>query len=292
MKKYTKNIVKGLAILALACAGASNAYAADTDQPWFKPQPEAVAKWQAMRFGMFIHWGPVSIKGTEIGWSRGTKVPVDVYDNLYKEFNPTAFNADEWVTAAKGAGMKYIVLTTKHHDGFCLWDTKLTDYNIMNTPFKRDVVKELAEACKKQGIGFGTYYSVTDWYHPDFPLTSPGGKTKREKSDIDAYQKYLLGQIKELMTNYGPLVTIWNDVPQAYKGRGFATIKMVRELQPDIMINNRTGDGGDYDTPEQKVGKFQNNRPWESCMTIAASNQWAWKPNDWREIPTVPASIC
>ena len=116
--------------------------------------------------------------------------------------------------------MKYIVLTTKHHDGFCLWDTKLTDYNIMNSPFQRDVVKELADACKKQGIAFGTYYSVCDWHHPDFPLTSPGGKTKREKSDLDAYNRYLLGQIKELITNYGPLLTIWNDVPQMFEGRG------------------------------------------------------------------------
>jgi hypothetical protein len=119
-------------------------------------QPEAIQKWQDARFGMFIHWGPVSLKGTEIGWSRGGQVPTEEYDNLYKQFNPAKFNADEWVAIAKAAGMKYMVLTTKHHDGFCLWDTKQTDYNIMNTPFKRDVVKELAEACKKGGIAFGT----------------------------------------------------------------------------------------------------------------------------------------
>ena len=177
--------------------------------------------------------------------------------------------------------MKYIVLTTKHHDGFCLWDTQFTDYNIMNSPFKRDVVKELSDACKKQGIAFGTYYSVCDWHHPDFPLTSPGGRTKREKSDLDAYNRYLLGQIKELITKYGPLLTIWNDVPQMFKGRGVETIKLVRTLQPSILINNRTGDGGDYDTPEQKIGAFRMDRPWESCMTISASNQWAWGgPND------------
>jgi alpha-L-fucosidase len=195
---------------------------------------------------------------------------------LYKEFNPTKFNADEWVSIAKAAGMKYMVLTTKHHDGFCLWDTKFTDYNIMNSPFKRDVVKELAAACAKQGIKFGVYYSVCDWHHPDFPLTSPGGKVRREKSNIDAYQQYLLNQIKELMTNYGPMVTLWNDVPQEFKGRGAATIKMVRELQPNIMINNRTGDGGDYGTPEQKIGGFDITKPWESCMTVSAHNHWAW----------------
>ncbi len=277
-----KLLLKGALACLLICS--SGAVHAESTNPaattaWPKADPAAVARWQDMRFGMFIHWGPVSITGKEIGWSRGgNQTPIEVYDNLYKQFNPTNYNADEWVSVAKAAGMKYIVLTTKHHDGFCLWDTKVTDYNIMNSPFKRDVVKELAAACKKQGIAFGTYYSTCDWYHPDFPLTSPGGKVRREKSDIDSYQRYLLAQIRELITNYGPLITIWNDVPQEFKGRGAATIKMVRELQPDILINDRTGDGGDYSTPEQRVGKYQDDRPWETCMTIC--RQWAWKPND------------
>jgi len=240
------------------------------------PTEAAIANWRAKRYGMFIHWGPVSLTGKEIGWSRGAETPIEKYDNLYKQFNPTKFNADEWVSIAKAAGMRYIVLTTKHHDGFCLWDTKLTDYNIMNTPLKRDVVKELAEACKKQGIAFGAYYSTCDWHQPDFPLTSPGGKVRREKSDIDSYNKYLLGQLEELITQYGPLITIWNDVPQEFKGRGVNTINLVRKLQPDILINNRTGDGGDYDTPEQKIGGFNMDRPWESCMTVSAHNHWAW----------------
>jgi alpha-L-fucosidase len=245
---------------------------------WPPAKREAVERWQEMRLGMFIHWGPVSLKGTEIGWSRGAQVPSDEYDDLYKQFNAERFDADQWVAIAKAAGMKYIVLTTKHHDGFCLWDTRLTDYNVMRSPLKRDVVKELAAACKKQGLAFGAYYSVCDWHHPDFPLTSPGGKTKRPKSDIEAYNRYLLGQIRELVTNYGPLLTIWNDMPQEFRGRGAETIRMLRELQPDILVNNRTGDGGDYDTPEQQVGKFQMERPWETCMTLGT--QWAWKPND------------
>ena len=245
--------------------------------PKFVPvQPEAIRAWQDKRFGMFIHWGPVSLTAHEIGWSRGAQTPIEEYDNLYKKFNPTLFDADAWVKVAKDAGMKYIVLTTKHHDGFCLWDTQLTDYNIMNSPFHRDVVKELAAACKKGGIAFGTYYSVCDWHHPDFPLTSPGGSVKREKSDLDAYNKYLLGQIRELVTDYGPLITMWNDVPQMFEGRGVKTIEMVRALQPDITINNRSGDGGDYDTPEQQIGGFNLDRPWESCMTISAHNAWAW----------------
>ncbi len=268
--------IRTMIVAGLLGAGAL-AQAAETNQPaWLKPDPAALKKWQDLRFGMFIHWGPVSLTGYEIGWSRGAQTPIEKYDNLYKEFNPTKFNADEWASIAKAAGMKYVVLTTKHHDGFCLFATKETDYNIMNSPFKRDVTKELADACRKQGIAFGTYYSTCDWHHPGFPLTSPGGKVKREKSDLDEYNRYLLAQIKELITNCGPLVTIWNDVPQMFKGRGTNTIRMVRELQPDITINNRTGDGGDYDTPEQRIGGFNMERPWESCMTISAHNHWAW----------------
>lgn len=255
-----------------------NLIAAEAEStPKFPPvQPEAMKNWQDKRFGMFIHWGPVSLTAKEIGWSRGAETPIEVYDNLYRQFNPTNFNADEWVSVARAGGMKYIVLTTKHHDGFCLWDTKLTDFNIMNSPFKRDVVKELAAACRKQGIAFGTYYSTCDWHHPDFPLTSPGGKVKRSKYDLDSYNRYLLGQVSELITNYGPLITMWNDVPQMFEGRGVKTIKLVRQLQPDITVNNRTGDGGDYDTPEQHIGSFNMERPWESCMTISAHNAWAW----------------
>ncbi len=251
-------------------------------------QPESIRKWQDARFGMFIHWGPVSLTGYEIGWSRGTQppipwlhgrqTPIGEYDNLYKSFNPTQFNADEWVATAKAAGMRYMVLTTKHHDGFCLWDTKQTDYNIMNTPFRRDVVKELAEACKKGGIEFGAYYSTCDWHHPDFPLTSPGGSVARETHNLDRYTGYLKAQTKELLS-YGPLSTLWYDVPQKFDAeRGAGIINMARAIQPDIVINDRTGHKGDFDTPEQHVGGFQISRPWETCMTIC--EQWAWKPDD------------
>ena len=240
---------------------------------------QKLEEWKDARFGMFIHWGPVSLKGTEIGWSRGREIPIEEYDNLYKKFNPANFDANAWVSVAKAAGMKYIVLTTKHHDGFCLWNTRQTDFNIMNSPLHRDVVKELAEACKKQGIAFGTYYSTTDWHHPDFPLTSPGGTVTRPKSDLEAYTTYLKKEVAELLLNYGPLYVLWFDVPQKFDAvRGQGVIDFVRTIQPDIIINNRTGAKGDFDTPEQRVGGFQVDRPWESCITIA--NQWAWKPND------------
>jgi len=245
----------------------------------FKSKEERMDWWQQSRFGMFIHWGPISLKGTEISWSRGEQVPIEEYDNLYKQFNPVKFNADLWVSVAKAAGMKYIILTTKHHDGFCLWNTKQTDFNIMNSPFHRDVVDELSKACKKQGMAFGVYYSTCDWHNPDFPLTSPGGSVARPTSNLDAYTDYLKREIAELLLNYGPLATLWFDVPEKFDSiRGKGVIDFAHILQPDIIINNRTGAKGDYDTPEQRVGKLQMNRPWETCMTICT--QWAWKPND------------
>lgn len=248
-------------------------------KPWMKPDPKALKRWEDMRFGMFIHWGPVSLTGHEIGWSRGAETPIAEYDQLYKRFNPVKFDADKWVSIAKAAGMKYIVLTTKHHDGFCMFNTKATDYNIMNSPFGRDVTRELSLACKRQGIAFGTYYSVCDWHNPDFPLTSPGGSVKRETSNIEAYTKYLETETKELIRNYGPLVLMWFDVPQEVdQERGERIIRHVRSLQPSLIVNNRSGAGGDYDTPEQTIGMYQDNRPWETCMTIC--NQWSWKPDD------------
>lgn len=245
----------------------------------FKTSAERLESWKDARFGMFIHWGPVSLKGTEIGWSRGDKIPVEEYDNLYKQFNPVKFNAEEWVKLAKDAGMKYIVFTSKHHDGFCMWNTKYTDYNIMNSPFKRDVMKELADACKKYGMALGFYHSTCDWHHPDFPLTSPGGRVKRETPNIDRYTEYLKNESVEIIQNYGPLMVMWYDVPQEFDAkRGQGVIDAIRKVQPDILVNNRTGAKGDFDTPEQRIGGFQNDRPWETCMTIA--QQWAWKPND------------
>lgn len=235
--------------------------------------------WKDARFGMFIHWGPVSLKGTEIGWSRGREIPVEEYDGLYKQFNPVNFNADEWVSVAKEAGMKYIVFTSKHHDGFCNWNTKYNDYNIMNSPFQRDVMAELAAACKKQGVALGFYHSTCDWHHTDFPLTSPGGSVVREVSNIDRYTEYLKNQSVEIIEKYGPLLVMWYDVPQRFDSiRGQGVIDRIRQVQPGILVNNRTGAKGDFDTPEQRVGSFQNKRPWETCMTIA--HQWAWKPND------------
>lgn len=261
----------------------------------FRPDPESLARWQAMRFGMFIHWGPVSLKGTEIGWSRGREVPVEEYDALYKEFNPRQFDADEWVALAKEAGMKYLVITSKHHDGFCIWDSAYTDYDIMSTPFARDILRELSDACRRGGILFCTYHSICDWYHPDYPLGSPGGRTAKPNPNMPRYVEYLHNQTREIIEKYGPLGVMWFDgeweKPWTHE-YGKALYEHIRRCQPDILINNRVDKGrrgmegitegeefrGDFDTPEQRVGAFDRDRPWETCMTIC--RQWAWKPND------------
>ena len=245
------------------------------------PAAERVEWWRAARFGLFIHWGPVSLKGTEIGWSRGgerrgykshgTEIPVEVYDNLYKQFNPTNFNADAWVATAKAAGMRYLVFTSRHHDGFSEFDTQADDYKITSpdSPFRRDVVKELADACHRAGLRFGLYYSQPNWHHPD-------AFSDRHTN----YLAFLKTQVRELLTNYGPVDILWFDglgkSAKDYDAEALNT--MARKLQPRILINNRDGLAEDFDTPEQVIGKFQNDRPWESCITIC--NQWAWKPDD------------
>jgi alpha-L-fucosidase len=247
--------------------------------------PAAVARWQDMRFGLFVHWGPSSVAGSEISWSRGRSVPSVVYDNLYKRFNPTKFDAEAWAAIARDAGMKYLVFTAKHTDGFCMYDTKQTDYNIMRSPFGRDVVKELAAACRKEEIAFGAYYCIGDWWHPDFPHGSPWGKTLKPNADIDRYEKYMCRQLEELIRGYGPLLTIWFDYAQDVNlERGTRIERFVRSLQPDVLLNDRgawpdRSIPADYDTSEQKIGRMQTNRPWETCMTIG-EGAWSWRPNE------------
>jgi len=181
------------------------------DSPAVNGDASRLKWWQEARFGMFVHWGPVSLAGTEIGWSRGDNISAEVYDGLYRRFNPTNFDARAWARLAKEAGMKYLVFTTKHHDGFCNWDTKQTDYNILQTPFGRDVVKELATACRAEGITFCAYHSICDWRHPDYPLGSPGGRTEKPQPNMDRYNAYLKSQLAELLQNYGPLGILWFD---------------------------------------------------------------------------------
>ncbi len=250
----------------------------DEAKPYLSASAEDMQWWREARFGLFIHWGPVSLTGLEIGWSRGGErrgtggtgpTPLEVYDSLYEQFDPVKFSAREWVATAQAAGMKYLVFTTKHHDGFCMFDTKLTDYRITRSPFGRDVVAELADACHEGGLRLGFYYSPPDWHHPDY-------RTENHAR----YVEYLHGQLRELCSNYGRVDVIWFDGlgGRAEDWRSDDLFSTVRQLQPHVLINNRAGLPGDFDTPEQRVGRFQTDRAWESCITLC--RQWAWKPDD------------
>ena len=276
-----------LATLVFLITISASAQKFDTDQHLLK-------EFQDMKFGMFVHWGPVSLKGTEIGWSRGREVPVDVYDNLYHEFNPVRFDAEEWISTLKQAGMKYFVITTKHHDGFCLWPTQYTDYSIAATPYNSDLLMELKKACDKHGIMFGTYYSVNDWKHPHYPLGSPGGKSEKETGDMGKYIPFLKAQTKELIETYHSRI-MWFDgeweKPWTHE-MGQDLYQYLKGLNENILINNRVDKGrrgmegitisdefaGDFATPEQRVGRYDIGNPWESCITLC--RQWAWKPDD------------
>ena len=283
---------------AASAAGLTNATSPDLHANETSAQRDARMKWWTeARFGMFIHWDISSLAGTEISWSRKSTRPLDVdkapagyvedpvYDHLYERFNPTNFNATEWVRLARAAGMKYIVFTAKHHGGFCMWDTKLTTYSIMNTPFKRDVVGELADACHQAGMRFGLYYSPRDWHQPDYGV---GDNTK--------YTTYMKGQLTELLTRYGRMDCLWFDGFGAGDSikcwHADEILALVRRLQPHIVINNRCANlwfpgnnppgvppslAGDHDTPEGTIGAFQNNRPWETChMIINTPGGYAW----------------
>ena len=267
---------------------------AASSQKTYSTNHKLLQQFQNMKFGMFVHWGPVSLKGTEIGWSRGREVPVAEYDELYKKFNPEKFDADEWLKTAKDAGMKYFVITSRHHDGFSLWPTEYSDYNIAATPYKKDVLMEMKKACDKHDILFGTYYSISDWRHPYYPNGSPGGKTKKETGDMDKFIPFIKGQTRELIEKYDTKI-LWFDgeweEPWTHE-MGQDLYQYLKSLDENILINNRVDKGrkgmegitisdkyaGDFATPEQRVGTFDIENPWESCITIC--KQWAWKPDD------------
>ncbi len=284
---FQGSAVVAAATLLLGWAGYAAAEQAKSET---SEQREArIGWWRQARFGLFIHWGPVSLKGTEISWSRANSnpkcpnrgaIPVDVYDNLYKDFNPTRFDAEEWVSIARNAGMRYVVLTAKHCDGFLLWHSRASSYSMAATPFKRDICAELSDAARKQGLRIGWYFSPMDWRDPDF-------RTQRNAMFVRRMQE----ELREILSNYGRIDLVWfdwdgheplYDQPNTYR--------IVKSLQPRIVINNRLdlgkGDNdrkllssfADYCTPEQHLGSYDDQHPWETCMTLGT--QWGWKPND------------
>jgi alpha-L-fucosidase len=276
---------------------------------------ERMEWWRDSKFGMFIHWGAYSI----IGGERGTKIAgggaewamdkldytIEDYEKFPKMFNPVMFDADAWVSMAKDAGMKYIVLTSKHHEGFGLWDSKVSDYDVMDTsPFKRDIIKELSEACKKQGIVFCFYYSIVDWHHPqaqgnlypNYNISQHDDPSVVNPEFPEYYENYMKPQVGELLKNYGDIGVVWFDgdwISDYTTEMGKDLYKYIREIQPNTIVNNRVDKGrtgmdgmdnkpgefaGDFGTPEQEIPDTGIDTDWEACMTM--NGTWGYKPSD------------
>ncbi len=260
-------------------------------------QQERMRWFHKARFGMFVHFGLYAIPGRGEWVMYRERIPTDEYAKLADRFNPKKFDADEWVSIAKQAGMKYMVVTTRHHDGFCLFDSQVSDYKSTNSPFGRDLVAEYVTACRKAGLKVGFYYSLLDWRFP--------GYFERDKypDSAKAMVRQVHQQVEELMTRYGRIDVLWYDggwVPDLPHERqaGFWQSKklnnMVRRHQPHILINNRSGTNEDLDTPEQHVTASDPGRGWESCMTIGDSCGWGYIRNNpnFKTVPQLIQNLC
>ena len=252
------------------------------------------AMFKTKRFGMFIHWGIYSLLGWHEQAQWRLQMDADAYQALAKEFNPVEYDPKAWVAMAKEAGMDYICFTTKHHDGFCMWDSAYTDYKITNTPFGRDILKELADACHEAGMALSLYYSVPDWHQPnslnfggDHELLQPKAG---DQPDEQKYIAYVKNQITELLTNYGKILSFFWDIPPVNKDPSVNAL--VRQLQPDILINNRGYDAGDFATPERTVpecGYFTALT--EACNSVGRQS-WGYRTvEDYHSHAFLEASI-
>ncbi len=235
------------------------------------------------KFGMFIHWGIYAQTGIQeqvyarFDWER------ERYEALQKTFDPVKYDPEKWVLLAKEAGMKYICFTAKHHDGFCMWDTKYTDYNVMNTPYGRDVLKMLADACHKHGMLLSLYYSNPDWNHPlgYNPCSTHQWKSVDKNTvDTEGYREYVKNQITELLTNYGKIYTLFWDIPPKIEDPSLN--ELARRLQPGILINDRGFDKGDFSTPEREYRQTEGERftrMTEACNSLGVQS-WGWRENE------------
>lgn len=246
---------------------------------------------------MFIHWGPASQHGWELSWPlvggvgaipQSQNVSVDEYHAAAKTFNPVKFDARVLARTAKWAGMRYGVLTSKHHDGFAMFHTRESDHSIEHTPFKRDIVREYTDAFRAEGLKVGLYFSLIDWHHPDYPAFVETDKPYRfgqwRRSTPEQWNRFIefmFAQMRELLTNYGKIDLLWFDggwerTPEEWKAREF--VEMIHQLQPGVIINDRIPGYGDYKTPEQAVPAQPPEGPWETCLTI--NNSWGYNPSD------------
>ena len=269
--------------------------------------------WTDARFGMFIHFGLYALPARHEWMKSRERLTNEDYQKYFEQFNPDLFDAKAWAKAAKAAGMKYMVLTSKHHEGFCLFDSKVTDYKITNTPFGRDLVKEFVEAARAEGLKVGFYYSLLDWHHPDYtidkhhPLRGYNAAQRaafNKGRDMARYRRYMKDQVAELLTNYGKIDIIWYDFSFPGKdGKGrddwdsAGLLALTRKLQPDIIVDNRLDlndvEGGfDLLTPEQKrtakwPEAFGRRQPWERCQTFSGSWGYHREEKSWKSVPSL-----
>jgi len=244
--------------------------------------------WTDDRFGMFIHWGLYALPARHEWVKNQERLTNEDYQKYFDNFNPDLYNPREWAKMAKAAGMKYAVITTKHHEGFCLFDSKFTDYKVPNTAIGKDLLKEWVDAFRAEGLKIGFYYSLIDWHHPDFTVDRCHPQRTDDKAklaelnknrDMSKYREYLHNQVRELLTNYGKVDMLWLDFSYpGENGKGHKDwdseklIKMVRELQPGILVNDRLDlkeyeDGWDFTTPEQyKVSKWPEGKSAKSAL--------------------------
>lgn len=264
--------------------------------------------WTEARFGMFIHWGLYALPARHEWVKNRERMTNEQYQKYFEHFNPDLYNPAEWARMAKNAGMKYVVLTAKHHEGFCLWDSKFTDYKATNTPAGKDLIREYVDAFRAEGLKVGFYYSLIDWHHPDYTIDSRHPQRQESDAeydklnkgkDMNKYREYMKNQVRELLTNYGEISIIWFDFSFPGKnGKGrddwdsMNLLKLARSLQPGIIVDDRLDlrdvEGGwDFTTPEQvKVEKWPevNGKrvPWETCQTFSGSwgyyrDEYTWK---------------
>jgi alpha-L-fucosidase len=269
--------------LAAAQAAPSTAPSA-ADQKQADTRAARMVWWHEAKFGMFIHWGLYSVIGQHEWAKENEGVPIPQYELLAKHFHPKPDAARDWARLAKKAGQKYMVMTSKHHEGFCQWDTKLTDYNAMKQGPGRDLVREFVDAARAEGLRVGFYYSLMDWHHPD------GAICKTDEAARRRFVDYTHGLIRELMTNYGKIDILWYDVswpltPEQWESERMN--EMVFGLQPDIIVNNRNGLPGDFSTPEQHIQASEAGRAWETCMTL--NDSWGFNRGDdaWKTPKTI-----
>jgi len=244
--------------------------------------------WHEAKFGMFIHWGLYSVIGQHEWAKEFEGIPIPQYEILAKHFHPRPNAAREWARLAKRAGQKYMVMTTKHHEGFCHWDSKLTDYNAVQQGPGRDLVREFVDAARAEGLRVGFYYSLMDWHHPD------GATCKTDEAARKRFVEYTHGLIRELLTNYGKIDVLWYDVSWPLTPAGWESERMnqmVFELQPDIIVNNRNGLDGDFSTPEQHITASEAGRAWETCMTL--NDSWGFNRGDdaWKTPKTIVGNL-